>query len=216
MTHTITYRKATHADHSDHADHTDIDGICALQQLYHVDTVSDEDKPDGFVTTLFTPEQIGKLIADDNNEGNCIIIAIDEQTQQIIGYAMNASWHYWAEWAFFQQMIADLPNVQFTNANGNSVQCTLENSYQYGPVCVHKDYRGGQGKASVLANLFEQSRKAMQPHYPILLTFINHINPRSYHAHVDKLDLQVIKNFTFNSNNYYELGYDTSVDIKLD
>lgn len=53
----------------------------------------------------------------------------------------------------------------------------------------------------------------MGTHYPILLIFINPINPRSYHAHVDKLGLQVIKNFTFNDNNYYELGYDTRVSI---
>lgn len=53
----------------------------------------------------------------------------------------------------------------------------------------------------------------MGTQYPILLTFISPIHPRSYHVHVDKLGLQVIKNFTFNDNNYYELGYDTSVSI---
>ena len=46
--------------------------------------------------------------------------------------------------------------------------------------------------------------------YPILITFINQINPRSYNAHVKKLELDVIKSFEFNNNQYYELGYDTS------
>ena len=50
----------------------------------------------------------------------------------------------------------------------------------------------------------------MNKRYPILITFINHINPRSYNAHVKKLGLDVIKSFEFNNNHYYELGYDTS------
>ena len=45
---------------------------------------------------------------------------------------------------------------------------------------------------------------------PILITFINQINGRSYRAHVDKLGLEVIKPFDFNGNHYYELGYDMS------
>lgn len=197
----LTYRPATLAD---------IDGIIALQKLYHVDTVSDTDKPDGFVTTLFTAEQIAELIKDSHHEGNVIVIAVDELANQVIGYAMNASWNYWSTWAFFQYMIADLPNVSF-----NGQACTTENSYQYGPVCVHADYRGGKGIESVLVNLFEQSRIAMSEHYPILLTFINHINPRSYKAHVRKLGLSVIKDFTYNDNNYWELGYDTSIAVNL-
>ncbi|HPY55741.1 MAG TPA: GNAT family acetyltransferase, partial [Sedimentibacter sp.] len=43
---------------------------------------------------------------------------------------------------------------------------------------------------------------------PVLITFINQINGRSYRAHVDKLGLEVIKTFDFNNNHYYELGYD--------
>ncbi|HSN65881.1 MAG TPA: GNAT family acetyltransferase, partial [Fusibacter sp.] len=62
----------------------------------------------------------------------------------------------------------------------------------------------------VLPDLFEFSRTQMQPRFPILITFINHINPRSFDAHTRKLGLDVIKSFTFNNNQYYELGYDTS------
>jgi hypothetical protein len=82
----------------------------------------------------------------------------------------------------------------------------MDNSYQYGPICIDKDYRGTE----VLPNVFEFSRIQMCERYPILITFINHINPRSYNAHVNKLGLDVIKSFEFNNNQYYELGYDTS------
>ena len=40
----------------------DIDGIRALMKKYHRDTISDEDRPDGFVTIAITDEQLTALI----------------------------------------------------------------------------------------------------------------------------------------------------------
>ena len=53
----------------------------------------------------------------------------------------------------------------------------------------------------------------MAKRFPILVTFINKINPRSYEAHTKKLKLEVIKEFSYNNNNYYELVYDTSKSL---
>ena len=114
---------------------------------------------------------------------------------------MAASWEYWSAWPLYQYMLKDLPSTEYL---GKSL--STENSYQYGPVCIDKDYRGTE----VLPNLFEFSRREMNRRYSILITFINHINPRSLRAH-EKLGLEIIKSFEFNNNNYYELGYDTSI-----
>ncbi len=46
----------------------------------------------------------------------------------------------------------------------------------------------------------------MSCRYPILVTFINKINPRSYAAHMHKAKLDVIQEFEFNNNHYYELA----------
>lgn len=173
----------------------DIPGISELQQKYHVSTIREEDKADGFVTTLFTEEQFKELIEKENG----LAIACDDD--KVVAYAMAASWQYWSAWPLFQFMIKDLPNTKYL---GQAL--TIENSYQYGPICIHKDYRGSE----VLPNLFEWSRLQMNKKYPILITFINQINHRSYKAHTKKLGLDVIKTFEFNNNQYYELGYDTS------
>jgi len=186
----MIYRNATKED---------IPQISELQKKYHVSTISEEDKPDGFVTTLFTPEQFGELI--DKEQG----IAIACDGDQVVAYAMAASWEYWSEWPLFQHMIKDLPDTEYLGET-----LSIENSYQYGPVCIEKSYRGTE----VLPRLFDFSRAQMNKRFPILITFINHINPRSYKAHVDKLGLDVIKDFQFNNNNYYELGYDTSKSVK--
>ena len=171
----------------------DIYGVSQLQKKYHIYTISEEDKPDGFVTTLFTEEQFKELIEKENG------LAIACDNDKVIAYAMAASWDYWSAWPLFQYMINDLPNIQYLGYT-----LSTENSYQYGPICIDKQYRGTE----VLPNLFEFSRLQMKDRYPVLITFINQINGRSYRAHVDKLGLEVIKTFDFNNNHYYELGYD--------
>lgn len=172
----------------------DIPLVAALQEKYHVSTISDEDRPDGFVTTLFTDEQFARLIEEEDG------LAIAADGERIVAYAMAASWQYWSQWPLFQYMIADLPNTVYLGQ-----RLSTENSYQYGPICIHRDYRG----TKVLPNLFEFSLRQMAPRYPILITFINRVNTRSYKAH-KKLGLEVIKTFEFNNNQYYELGCDTS------
>lgn len=173
----------------------DIPGIVELQQKYHVSTIIDEDKPDGFVTTLFTEEQFKGLIEQENG------LAIACDGDRVVAYAMAASWQYWSEWPLFQHMIKDLPNTEYLGQT-----LSVENSYQYGPICIGREYRGTE----VLPNLFEFSRLQMVKRFPILITFINQINPRSFKAHAEKLGLDVIKTFEFNNNQYYELGYDAT------
>ena len=182
----MLYRNATVAD---------IPQIESLQKRYHVSFISEEEKKNGFVTTLFTPEQLTELIEQEDG----ISLACDGD--KVVAYAMAGSWQFWSKWPLFQFMIADLPNTQYLGRT-----LTTENSYQYGPVCIDMAYRG-QG---VLQELFAHSARQMGKRYPILITFINHVNPRSFKAHTEKVGLEVIKNFSFNGNNYYELGYDTA------
>lgn len=185
----MNYRKATFED---------IPEIKKLQLKYHVSTISDEDRPDGFVTTLFTKEQFKELIEKEDG----LFIALDGE--KIIGYAMAASWEYWSAWPLFQYMIKDLPKTEYLGT-----RLSEDNSYQYGPIAVEKDYRA----TNVFPNLFEFSKREMHKKYPILITFVNSINPRSLRAH-EKLGLDKIKSFQFNDNNYLELGFDTSKKTK--
>lgn len=173
----------------------DIDEILKLHSRYQVDTINEEDKKDGFITTAFSKEQLTALIEDEKG----LFVAIKDK--EIVAYVMAASWAYWSAWPMFVHMIRDLPNVKF-----QGVTLSVDNSYQYGPVCVDKSVRG----TDVLKLIFDFAREEMNKRYPILVTFINKINKRSYEAHTRKLGLEVVKEFEFNNNNYYELCYDTS------
>lgn len=182
----MIYRNATVAD---------IPQIEALQKRYHVSSIPEEEKKNGFVTTLFTTEQLRELIETEDG----ISLACEEDT--VAGYAMAGSWNFWSKWPLFQYMIADLPNTEYLGQT-----LSTENSYQYGPVCIDMAHRG-QG---VLQDLFAFSARKMNRRYRLLITFINQINTRSFAAHTQKVGMDVIKTFDFNGNHYYELGYDTN------
>lgn len=178
----------------------DIDGILNLHSKYQIDSIQEEDKKDGFVTTAFSEEELSSLITQEQG----IFIVIKEG--KVVAYVMCASWQFWSKWPMFKYMMKDLPKLQYLGQT-----LSVDNSYQYGPVCVDKCVRG----TGVLETIFEFARKEMEKKYPILVTFINKINPRSFEAHTRKLNLEIIQEFEFNNNNYYELVYDTSKSLVL-
>jgi len=173
----------------------DIPDVLQLHFRYQVDSIDVEDKKDGFVTTAFTTQELTELILQ---EQGLFIARVDGE---VVAYVMAASWQFWSQWPMFAYMIKSLDTLSFLGQD-----LSVDNSYQYGPVCIDKSVRS----SGMLEAIFEFSRQHMTRRYPILVTFINKINPRSYAAHTRKLGLEVIKEFTFNNNNYYELVYDTS------
>jgi len=180
------------------AERSDIDKVLELHYKYQIDSIAEEDKKDGFVTTPFTKEQLTDLI--DKEQG--LFIAINDNS--VVAYVMAASWQFWSQWPMFEHMIKDLHNLEYLG-----LTLSVDNSYQYGPICIDKSVRG----SGILEKIFDFAREQMSKRYPILVTFINKINPRSYEAHTRKLGLEVIQEFDFNNNNYYELVYDTSKKI---
>lgn len=174
----------------------DYDGFLALHRVYHADTILPEDRPDGFVTTNFTREQLETLI--DKEKG--VMLAVDDG--KIVGYATAASWEFWSQWPLFQVMIGRLPEFSL-----DGVRLSTENSYQYGPVCVDKSVRG----TGVFEKLFYASLASMKERYPIMATFINKVNPRSYAAHTKKVPMDEVGDFQFNGNNYYLMACSTSL-----
>ncbi len=184
----INYKKATKEN---------IPSILDLQAQNLVSNLKDDEKDDGFVTTPFTIDQIEKLIELDG-----VFIALKDE--KVVSYVMCASWQYWVAWPMFEYMASFLETLEYKNQ-----KLTMNNSYQYGPICVSKECRG----SGVFESIFEFAREEMNKRYPILVTFINKINVRSYEAHVRKLGLEVITEFEFNNNSFYELVYDTSKKV---
>ena len=176
------------------AELSDIEATLKLHAKYQIDTIEEKDKKDGFVTTAFTKEELTELIEQEQG------LFIAKEGDEVLAYVMSASWEFWSKWAMFQYMIENLPNLEYKGQ-----KLSTKNSYQYGPICIDKSVRG----TSVLSDIFEFALHEMSKRYPILITFVNQINPRSFEAHHRKLGLDVIQEFEFNGNRYWELGCKT-------
>jgi len=176
----------------------DIEATLKLHAKYQIDTIAPEDKKDGFVTTPFTREELTQLIEQEQG------LFIAKEGNEVLAYVMSASWDFWSKWTMFKFMANNLEGKSF-----KGLAITKDNSYQYGPIAIDKRYRG----TDVIFNIFDFAREHMAKRYPILVTFVNKINIRSYHAH-KKLGLDILSEFEYNNNQYYEMVYDTSVKIK--
>jgi hypothetical protein len=177
------------------AEKEDIDGVLSLHKKYHVDSITPEDREGGFVTTLLDKELLGELIERESG------LVVAKEGERIIGFVMSASWEYCSQWPMFQHMISLLGEKEYLGQT-----LSTENSYQYGPVCIEKEYRG----TGVLEGLFEVARKEMGKKYPILVTFVSPANPRSLKAHLHKLKMEKRGEFEYKGKSYIELLYDTS------
>ena len=166
----------------------DFNGVLSLLKANHVSYMNENDKADGFVTTNFTDEQLEALITKEQG------VTIAKENGKVLAFAMAAPWRFWAQWPFFAYMIEKLPEFSF---NGESL--TTKNSYQYGPVCIDKAVRG----TGVFEQVFHASLESMKDRYPVMVTFINQINHRSYAAHVRKVPMTMAGTFQFNRNDYY-------------
>lgn len=175
----------------------DYDGILSLHRTYHTDFISPEDRPGGFITTNFTRSQLEELIAVHKG----VTIAKDGQGK-VVAYATAAPWDFWSQWPLFAYMIDQLAKYSL---NGRTL--SVQNSYQYGPACVDKAVRG----TGVFEQIFYASLSSMKERYPIMATFINQINHRSYAAHTRKVPLTQVGAFQFNQNDYYLMACPTSL-----
>ncbi len=176
---------------------SDIQGILELQELYLVSNLSEEEKVAGFVTTPFNEELLEYVISQNG-------IFLAKLDSKIIAYAFAASWEFFSRYPIFEYMISLFPRYKFRNFDLNTT-----NSFQYGPVCIHKDFRG-QGLIKVL---FEFMRINIVEKYPLSVTFINKMNIPSTKAHVEKLKWTIIDEFDFNNNNYIVLAYDMRIPV---
>lgn len=182
----------------------DMEGIKALLRKYHRDTISEEDRPDGFVTTAITDEQLTGLI---NKEKGVTVIAepVEGEPDKILGFCFAAPWEFWSSWPLFRHMMDIIPEYEF-----ESKKLVLDETYQYGPMCIDRSIRG----TGAFEKLFFASLDQFRDRFPLMLTFVNQINKRSENAHNNKAHMQTIGTFDFGDNHYFLMGIHTDAADK--
>jgi hypothetical protein len=170
---------------------SDIDGILDLQSRNLYANLSTTDLAGGFVTTPFTVELLHQLL-----DRSGVFVAVYEH--KIIGYLLAGDWTFFSQWEIFRLMISRLPELRFIGE-----EVTADRSFQYGPICIDRDWRG----STVFPNLFALMRSSFESRFPIGVTFINKLNERSFTAHTRKLNLEIVDEFEFNGNSFYTLAF---------
>lgn len=177
---------------------SDINGILSLQEKNLYSKLNEDERKNGFVTTPFTVSQIEEIL-----DQNGLFVALNEQNN-IVAYVFAGSWKYFEQWEIFNFMVSRFPQLSF---QGQAI--TTENSFQYGPICIDKNYRG-QG---IINLIFEEMRLELLKKYPISVTFINKVNVISEKAHTKKLGWEIIDEFQFNNNTYIGLALDMNRSV---
>jgi hypothetical protein len=169
----------------------DLEDILKLQEKYHVSNLTEDEKLEkGFVTMRVTIEQFTDLI----NNGGVFIARVDGN---LASYALTSEWDFYRQWPIIQRMEEILPTLKH---EGKDI--TVENSFQYGPVCIDEAYRG----RNILTHIFTAIQKAYQPRFEYAVTFINQVNVLSSYAHARKTPLSIVGTFDFNNNHYNALA----------
>ncbi len=172
---------------------SDIEGILVLQERNLYTNLSESERANGFVTTPFTKPLIHNLLSQTG-------VFVVENNAEIFGYAFAGNWEFFSQWSIFPFMLSRLTQLQYKGK-----QIPVENSFQYGPVCLDHSLRG----SGVFSQLFATMRFHFASRFPIGVTFINRLNPRSLAAHTRKLDLEIIDEFEFEGRSYYSLAFET-------
>lgn len=173
----------------------DIEGVKALLECYHVKNLTTEQRENGFVTTDMTPLQLSQLSEKEHG----VIIAVDEHSGRIVGLLLGASWAFLKPWPMFDYMAGILNDYTF---DGEALD--INTSYQYGPICIDEAFRSQGIGESLLA----YQRQVFASRYPVVVTFVNVLNPRSYAFH-RRNHFEDLGYFHFNNNQYYMLAMST-------
>lgn len=170
----------------------DFAAILALQLLNHGENLAENERGDGFLTTRLTLAGLEERAAHNG-------VVVVRAGIELAGFACAEEWDL-SEPHLFHQAVFGLFPLQL----GNSL-IESHNSFQYGPVCVARRFRG----RGVLPLLFDAIRFNFRERYEWGVTFVDHCNGRSFAAHTRKLGLQMLTDLPYDTTIYHVLGFST-------
>lgn len=172
----------------------DFDAMLNLHSLNHATRIAPDTRADGFLTLELARSDLESL-----HQMRSVWIARDVTSGDLAGYVLAAPWDFYARWPMFRTQTDRFP-LAFGNA-----QLTVENSFQYGPVCVARKFRG----RGLLAQLLSAVKARYREDYEFGATFINVENVASMSAH-RKIGLQTVDKWQANGNDYETLALETA------
>ena len=164
----------------------DMPGVLQLQAASFIGNLSAEDREDGFVSIEFTSQQFDAMAED------CApIVAVEHD--QVLGYLCSASVNYCKQFPLLAALVQCFPKLQYAERPLDSYRIFI-----YGPVCIARSQRG----RGLLRSLYQELLRVIASTYDLGVALISKNNPRSFEAHVRKLDMTHVGGYEFHGQQY--------------
>lgn len=178
------------------SDPSDFPMILALQKDNLLGNLEPQDQQDGFLSIEYSRDQLESL----NNE---LGIFVAQDNDHLAGYLIAQTMDHALQSPLISTMVKRFPDVLYRARPLSGFR-----TFIYGPVCIERRSRG-QG---ILEGLFNVMLKTLKQ-FDVGVGFVSERNPRSLHAHQDKLGLKVVDEFEFNGQKYWTLVFGLKTNI---
>ena len=165
--------------------------IVRLNAANFIGNLAEEERRDGFLSAIFTPQQVAAMAADLG-----ITVALDGDAVAGFVCAFRNDFDHGSP--VVAKMIASYGDVKFDHR-----PLTSYSTYAYGPVCIDRAYRG----KGVLRGLFEAQKQDLAGQFDVGVALIARNNPHSMQAHVAGLGMTEVGEFEVNGNVYATVAF---------
>lgn len=163
-----------------------------IQQANQPSNLSRAEQADGFLSAEFSPEQFSQMHRE-------IPMVVADCCARLGGYMCGCSLASCAAVPLLAHMATLFPAAPY-----KSKPLNLYRAFIYGPVCVDRPLRG----TGVLEGLFRAYKDQLAGQFEIGILFVSLDNPRSMRAHIHKLGMRKLCDFSFGDKNYGLLVFD--------
>jgi L-amino acid N-acyltransferase YncA len=164
----------------------DIADVLQLQAACFIGNLGPEDRGGGFVSSAFTRQQLEEIAKD-----GALVVA--SENDRVIGYLCAASCPYYQQFPLHAALIRHFPEVRYAGRPLDSYR-----SFIYGPVCIHRGYRG----RGILFELYQELLRLLGTKYDLGVALISNDNHPSFSAHVRKLGMALVGNYEFKGEQF--------------
>jgi predicted GNAT superfamily acetyltransferase len=178
----IEFRRAIAADY---------DQILRLQGANFIANLTEEERKQGFLSALFTPEQTAQIAEDLGT----MVAVVDNR---VAGFLCAFRNEFQTGSPVIAKMLESYGRLIFDGRPLSSFD-----SYIYGPVCIGREFRG----RGLLRGLYDAQKKDLAGRFEIGVAFVSRDNPHSLSAHVAGLGMTEAGDFQVKGNAYATLAF---------
>jgi len=164
----------------------DIPGVLRLQAACFVGNLRPEEREGGFLSAEFTARQLEDIATE-----GWLIVGLDRT--HIVGFLCAARSAHYSRFPMLEALIRRWPDIRSAGTLFESSRAVI-----YGPVCIDPSRRG----RGLLLALYQELLKAVAATADHGIALISKQNRPSFEAHVRKLGMTPVGDYTFAGREY--------------